>query len=284
MGGLGNQMFQYALGRRVSIENESQLKLDLSWFESQEKRQYQLSDFNIKAEIASSEDVLMITSSPEHRLLNKLSRITNLKIPSRLKIVWEEDNSGVFSDDVLSCPDTCILIGYWQSEKYFKPIEDILRCDFTLNVKMSDNDSALCSLISEEKNSVSLHVRRGDYVTESVDHFLCPIDYYRKAINYFEQYIIEPKFFIFSDDIEWAKGNLIGYENMVFIEPSFQRNDAVEMIMMSKCHHHVNANSSFSWWGAWIGERNDSIVIVPDHWFTNRPFPEDRVPKRWIRL
>ena len=277
-------MFQYALGRRIASEKKTSLMLDLTWFNGQVDRQFQLSQFKINATFANENETSRITNRFTNKILKKIANKYQHPVFDKIKPIFLEANTGQFSQRVFLCPKTCLLIGYWQSEKYFNTISDELRKEFVLVKELSSGSKKLYEQILLDPNSVSVHIRRGDYIAQSMGHHLCSMDYYERAIDYLFQRHTEAKFYVFSDDIEWARANFIAQPNTVFIEPSENRLDAEELILMSCCHHHINANSSFSWWGAWLGEKEDSIVIVPNRWFVDRPFPEDRVPARWKRL
>lgn len=282
-GGLGNQMFQYALGRKLSLMKNVGMLLDLSWFDVQTKRKYQLNSFNIQSEIATKDDIEKILQTRKQRIIKKIEKKTGHKFLRRISSVWLEKNSNKFEKKIFSCPKNCLIDGYWQSEKYFYDIKDILVKDFTLRNGLSKNAQKITAQILSDRNSVSVHVRRRDYADESLGHSLTPMEYYQRAINLLLEKRVEPSLFVFSDDIEWTRKNF-DYPVTTFIDSTQYMGDAEELIMMSHCYHHINANSSFSWWGAWLKEKADSIITVPARWFTEKDFPQDRVPHRWYRV
>ncbi len=253
-GGLGNQMFQYAYGKKLILIDKKNIFFDISSFNKKSKdtgRQFILDKFNIDSSIEFINKGNFITS-----FINKIiSKITG-------------------------------NYGFYQSEKYFKPIEKIIRREFTLKEPLSSAAQIISNEILDKKDSVSIHIRRGDYVLDkktNKHHGTCELDYYKKAIEYIKDKIQSPVFFIFSDDIEWPKEN-IKEENSFFISnPEIK--DYEELILMSNCNHQIIANSSFSWWGAWLNQNPNKIVIAPQKWLnTDISKQPDIVPKTWIKI
>jgi hypothetical protein len=283
MGGLGNQMFQYALGRRLALDRNVPLKLYLNWYEKVDDRRYELDQLNINAEIASYEEFFRLTYYSRNWFTRKLYKIYQYPISYYRKRYVIEQEPRKFDSNILHVPKTAYLNGYWACERYFEPIQARIRQEFSPSIPLSESHQKLSLKIQNDPSSVSVHIRRGDYV--SLPGFLVlPIDYYQRAAVYINQYISSPHFYIFSDDIEWVKVHLKLNSEMTFIEPSAGGKDLLDMQLMSQCRHHINANSSFSWWGAWLGEKSDGIVIVPNQWHANKPYPEDLIPDRWIRI
>ena len=185
------------------------------------------------------------------------------------------------------------LDGYWQNEDYFKDIrEDILEC-FTFNPEGIDQKNKETAEKMMTSNSVSLHVRRGDYLTSAYQHVysnICSVQYYKRATEYICQNIDNLFFFIFSDDIEWCKENIRelfgdGFDEsrIAFIDYNHGDQSYLDMYLMSKCRHHIIANSTFSWWGAWLGTNEDKIVVAPDRWFANHDVT-DIICDDWVRI
>jgi len=283
-GGLGNQLFQYATGKGLSLDKNVPLLLDLGWFDSQVKRKYQLDLLNISANIAHNYEVEKIKNNKSNNVIESIERKSGIKIPWITRSVFIEKNSGYFDKDLFSCPKNCYISGYWQCEKYFMHIKDVLQKEFSLIQDFSDKTRSISIQMQSDTNSVSVHVRRGDYVNEGVGHYVNTMDYYQRAINFLQDHSVKPKLYVSSDDLSWTRENLYFYPDVTFIDSDICRNDVEELLLMTYCHHHINANSSFSWWGAWLNEQPDSIVTVPNKWFTDRPFPKDRIPSRWIRI
>ena len=283
MGGLGNQMFQYALGRRLALERSVPLKLYLDWFDKVDDRRYELDQLNINAEIASYEEFFRLKYFSRNWFTRKVYKAYQFVLLYYHKRYVIEKYEGEFDPKIHNVPRSAFLLGYWQSEQYFKPIEAIIRQDFSPSIKFTKETQALAEKMKRRTNSVSVHIRRSDYM-HLPGFLVLPIDYHLRAAAYINQRVSSPHFYIFSDDIEWARENLKLNGRMTFIEPSAGGKDFPDMHLMSQCRHHINANSSFSWWGAWIGEQPDSIVIAPKRWFTDKPYPKDMIPERWIKL
>lgn len=285
MGGLGNQMFQYAAGRRLSMSHNTNLKLDLNFLldrtprENFTYRPYELGIFNIQAGLASRSETNQFFPSNKN-IVNSIKRKLGL-----VKIIKESQFS--FDEGFLSFPDNSYLDGYWQSEKYFKEIEEIIRSDFTLKMKATRPNQRLSKEISLY-NSVSLHIRRGDYVSNPETkrfHGSCSLEYYERAIEKIANCITDPIFFVFSDDTVWAKDNLIVDYPIKFMFQNGPEKGYEDMLLMSLCKHNIIANSSFSWWGAWLNTNPEKIVIAPQKWFNDSSIiTRDLIPNSWIRI
>lgn len=283
-GGLGNQLFQYAMGRHLSEINQTELKLDISWYEKG-IRSYELKYFNIKAGLTTTEDTILITKMTT-RWSDRIDRniIQKLKPYYRRNHVHEQRTG--FDHSILKVHDNAYLTGYWQSEKYFKPIEVLLRQELQFCETMNEENCLVVQKI-QEKNAVSLHVRRGDYVSDSEYQRVfgtCDLTYYKKAIDFISEKIFRPHFFIFSDDPIWVKDN-IKMSNATFITNNRGKDSYRDMQLMSLCQHNIIANSTFSWWGAWLNPNPDKIVIAPKNWFADtRLHNKDLIVSGWITL
>jgi hypothetical protein len=283
IGGLGNQMFQYAVGRHLARLRNCRLKLDLSRYDDRTRRnyglrQYELKPFNIEADIATPAELEAF--KPRGRLLSRLDKIK----PLRNRIVRERFLH--FDPTILTITGNVYLQGYWQSEKYFKDIESDIRKELTIRHEPDPINSALGTAI-QSASSVSLHVRRGDYVSDPVTSAKfgpLRMEYYVRAVKLIAALVREPHFFIFSDDPQWVTQN-IGLDYPTTYVNEQPGNHCGELRLMSLCKHHVIANSSFSWWGAWLNPRPDKTVIAPANWFQEKGRDtSDLVPEGWIRL
>lgn len=281
-GGLGNQMFQYAVGRSLSIKLGCPLKLDLSWFRNQNDRQYALNDFSFKCETVSLAD-----KSPS-KIKKKIDRIRNRFLkPTKMGVpVFLEKHFHV-DDGFFKIKEPAYLQGYWQSELYFKDIENQIRKDFRLEGQLTDERQKIAKQI-QALNAISVHVRRGDYVTNpsaNKHHGTCPADWYKIMMSKMAEQKADPTFFVFSDDPEWAKSNLPNQWPCQFIQPSSDGKDQQDMALMSFCNHHIIANSSFSWWGAWLNPNEGKTVFAPQKWFSNKSLNvQNLIPSRWERF
>lgn len=286
IGGLGNQMFQYATGRRAAHINNTLLKLDITGYNNQvgiTPRKYMLDIFNIHASIATKEEVSLFNIHSKNRIQRNLHRI----ILFFLRRYYIRQKTTGFTTEFLTVPDDSYLDGYWGSEKYFKDIEDIIRKEFTFKSKPDDINQ---KMINQMKNcdSVSIHIRRGDYVNDKKTnqfHGVCDLDYYIRAIALIAKKVNNPKFFVFSDDPQWAKQNLHLKSPCVYVDHNTGKKDYEDMRLMSKCRHNIIANSSFSWWGAWLNSNKNKIVIAPKKWFNDKSInTKDLIPNSWIKI
>ena len=278
-GGLGNQLFQYSLGRKLSIKNNDVFKLDLSDFTKDNPRSYGLGKFNIIENFASDKDINKIKKSGVWKLVDKLKPYCKRSV---IKYKGYD-----FDPNILKLSGNFYLDGYWQSEKYFQDIENIIRKEVALKNPIENKYADLISQI-KNTNSVSIHIRRGDYITNkkfSKVYNLLDEKYYQKAVKFIAEKINDPFFFIFSDDINWVKQNLNIPYPKIFVSGENEIKNYEELILMSLCKHNIIANSSFSWWGAWLNQNPSKIVISPDKWFNDKiSDAKDLIPPEWIRI
>lgn len=271
-GGLGNQMFQYALGRVLSVKNKTDLALDISFFDLKlkniTKRSYYLNIFNIKAKIVNKNKIAAYFFS----LFRKIVKMNGA------------EKSFSFDSSILSLGPDVYLDGYWQSPKYFKGYEGIIKEDFNLKNIPSPNIQILANEISSI-NSLCIHVRRGDYVGSKY-HEVVNNEYYEKGIEYiFSKTPIE-KIYVFSDDIDWCRENLSFKIPAMFVDDEYAGSKGEgHMFLMSQCRNFIIANSSFSWWGAWLCVNKDKIVVCPKQWFGDASIDiSDLIPDKWIKI
>jgi len=276
-GGLGNQMFQYALGRRLSLELKMQLKLDLGWFKGQQKREFELSEFNLPENLALPDFLYKFPPFSHDRLIDKFYFHFNRSIPANIQFVLNEDSNGSFDPRILEVKGSKYLDGYWQSEKYFESVKDQIRSDFTLRKALSAQDQALALEMRSNPRSVSVHVRRGDYVSDSSiinRHYVCTPDYYLETMDLMRSKLGNGiVFYVFSDDPEWCRSEM-KYPSDHMIVSDGHRSVPQELDLMSNCQNSIMTNSSFSWWGAWLKDHPQKIVIYPKIWFYNRTTPD----------
>lgn len=291
VGGLGNQMFQYAFAYALAKSFNINITLDMTWFEAVKNhenvtpRAFELDVFNINYEVATKEDLQKVIPTPHRkkpqRFLWKFFGNEKYKPAGNTYI---QCSSYHFDKDLFVYPDYIYYDGYFQNEKYFKPVrKELLQC-FRSNIALDEKNQQMLDKIIAE-NSISIHVRRGDYVTlECANDFhgTCSLEYYQKAIEYITKRVKNPHFFLFSDDIEWTIKNLkIEYP---FTVVDFNQGKGwLDLNLMKSCKHNILANSSFSWWGAWLNENPNKIVIAPKKWTTQRT-KGSIMPKEWIKL
>ncbi len=286
IGGLGNQMFQYASGRYLAHKYRTELKLDIRDFKNYALRNYDLNCFDIIENFATSSELSHILF-PSDRPVIKVSKrfIWNVLRVQPIEYIKETEYS--FQQNFLKLQDNVYLDGYWQSEKYFLDIENIIRKEFSVVKPLTSTSQDLAERI-KNCESVSLHVRRGDYVSDPKTnsmHGVCGVDYYRNAIDLIREKIETPCFFIFSDDSEWACFNIKPNAPTIYVRHNDYSRDYEDIFLMSMCKHHIIANSSFSWWGAWLNENPEKIVIAPKKWFNSKNMDtKDLLPDKWQKL
>lgn len=288
IGGLGNQLFQYAAGRRLALVQRAELKLDVTGLgnpESRAVRHYELAPFNKLQTFASPQEISKYTQ-PSSGMLTRLIRRITRKSP-QFPMSYIKEKHFQFDPYILDLPDEVYLDGYWQSERYFSDIAEIIRKELTVKVPLSGRNSELASQI-QGCQAVSLHVRRGDYVTEPVTnqvHGICGLDYYSQAVAHISSKVNEPVFFVFSDDPAWAREHLALSYPVHIVDHNDVDQGYEDLRLMSLCRHHITANSSFSWWGAWLNPLPDKIVVAPERWFNNYDADtRDICPAGWVRL
>ena len=281
-GGLGNQMFQYAFARCLAYERRVKLKFDLSWFQTQSMRKYMLDRFNIASEIATPDEITNLTKSNWTSILGRINQAVQRRLPYYHRLVIEEAHY-TFDPEVFKVGRNALIVGYWQSEKYFLPIHQIIRKEFKLRQSLSHESLNWAKKI-QSCNSISIHIRRGDFVSDtSLDQSL-PISYYQQAMEYLLQHCPDPNFFIFSDDIPWAYQNLNIQPPPKFVHFEEKKRDEEELVLMSLCKNHIIANSTFSWWGAWLSINPRKIVIAPQNWMNDAVTTNDLLPDSWVRI
>jgi len=279
-------MFQYAIGRALSLTRGAPLRLDTQDFEGYALHNgFELERiFNIDAQPASGSDLRKVIGwrafSPIRRRLFR-RQLARFRGPSLFV-----DNLTGQRPQISAMPDMSYLMGNWQSEKYFKHAEDTIRSDFSFKFPPAGRNAELAEQISNSV-AVSLHVRRGDIAANPASlavHGLCSLDYYRRAVEYVTAQIAQPEFFIFSDDMPWVREYLQVEYPCHYIEHNKGPESYNDMRLMSLCRHHIIANSSFSWWGAWLDPRGDKIVVAPDRWFASEFDSSDIIPSTWTRM
>lgn len=283
IGGLGNQMFQYALGRNLSQKNNVELKIDITGFESYKLHKYSLDAFNIKKILAPKSEIDKFKKYKTK--CGKKWFLYNKFFANNSKYFQEKNFE--FDPSALKLNNDVYIDGYWQSEKYFKEIESTIRSDFSFILNQGEKDLHISKLINN-CNAVSIHIRRADYVTNATTnkmHGSCPIEYYEKAIDMVVEKINDPMFFVFSDDHNWVKQNIKNKCPVVYVDHNNPDYNYQDMRLMASCKHNIIANSTFSWWGAWLNENPNKIVVAPKKWFADASKNEgDIVPSTWIRL
>jgi len=274
-GGLGNQMFQYACGRAITHRLGAQLCLDISWFKKG-NREYALDNFPHIQSIKKSHS----TGMPS--LFQKIFR--------RLKIHYFHEPDYSYWPGIEKIKTSAHITGYWQNENYFSAISPIIKQDFQFPEFTCPEAEEIAGKIKEAPCPVSIHIRRGDYVeNDNVNKIFgtCSLEYYQKALHMIiEKNNMPVQLFLFSDDPEWIKNNFDtqGCTSAIIDIPQHKNTPHHDMHLMSLCSHHIIANSSFSWWGAWLSNRQGT-VIAPEQWFAKETRKHHNpAAKLWIKI
>jgi hypothetical protein len=286
MGGLGNQMFQYAAGFALARQHQVPLCLDLGAFAHDPQRAYNLDVLSVAYDSLKTDPWPVVRKRRGWRrwLLGKKPRALKSSTP-----VYSEQHFKHYDADFPKLTPPLTLSGYFQSPLYFAGYEDILRQQFQLNAGFAAHNNALVNAIASQITpSVALHIRRGDYLDPGVATILglLPLAYYQKAVHLITALHGEDvHFFIFSNDPDWAEEHLTFCPQRTIVRGN-EHHPEQDMHLMALCQHHIIANSTFSWWGAWFGTQPHKTVIAPRAWFTpqtQRRFNvTDLFPEEWI--
>lgn len=267
IGGLGNQMFQYAAAKAFSLEKKQQLVVDTTALVTYKLHQFGLNNF-----VAQLNHYNFIAKSVVklHKLFGRFA-------------VYKEKQFDYNRDFFTQNAATLYLEGYFQSELYFKKYEKEIRTDFEIASPLKDKTLQLLDKMKLE-NAVSIHIRRADYLQHAI-HNTDKSEYYKSAMNYIELKISNPVYYLFSDDMSWVKDNFKTDFETHFVDFNDVLTNYEDLKLMSSCKHHIIANSSFSWWSAWLNPNPNKIVIAPQKWFNDETVNySDVVPESWIKL
>jgi Glycosyl transferase family 11 len=280
VGGLGNQMFQYAMARALALRNGADVKIDTRFYARQKKRRYELHVYPVRCSFLTKDERFRFG------LRSKKRRRFYHKFLYRDWTVYRERHFH-FDPAVKGLAPPVYLAGFWQTERYFHDIAEILRREFT-PVEPLESQNAQIEAKIADVNAVSVHVRRGDYVaSERLNRFhgTCSLDYYRRAAEFMRDRVDAPHFFVFSDDPEWVTQNLRFEPAVTHVTVNSPARGFRDLQLMSRCRHHIIANSSFSWWGAWLSRSPDKLVVAPKRWFNQAGHDtRDLLPEAWVKL
>ncbi|MBI2627538.1 alpha-1,2-fucosyltransferase [Candidatus Nomurabacteria bacterium] len=289
-GGLGNQMFQYVVGLQLAKKNSTPLVLDTTFLNDRFPRK----EFTYR-----TFDLDIFTLQPQFTLLSKVSSIFPVSgLWAGIDLAWiklrnmlhlqkflQEKEAHVFDPGVVSATGNVLLYGYWQNEKYFSDIENEVRAAFQFRYPLDDYANQLRNEILSSE-SVAVCSRRGDFVQFTSARKLMGdtnLSYYDRAISYINEHVKNPRYFVFADDIEFCKKHLNLPPSTVYIAklgPKW----SFHLELMSLCKHSIIANSTFYWWGAWLNQYKNKIVIAPSRWYADREKQPEIVPKSWIKI
>jgi len=291
-GGLGNQMFQYALGRNLAKKYHTEIMFDTTFLDDRFPRggvafyNYDLDVFGITPRLTALSKISMALPIPGVWLGIDLMLIKARNMFGIRRIAKEK--SPAFDPEILATGGNVFLWGYWQSEKYFEDIKDEIRATFTFKMPLAGTAKNIADEI-QKTNSVSLHVRRGDYVTAPGARKMMGdtnISYYEKAVAYIAERVKDPHFFVVSNDAAWCRENIkIPYQVTYLDNASAGPKNAYHLQLMSLCKHNIIANSTFSWWGAWLKTNPEKIAVATEKWYADRiGDSDDIISKGWIRV
>ena len=259
--GMGNQLFQYAAARNLSLRHHIPLLIDVSHYFTSAVRKFELGYFNI----------------PDLE--------TNLEPYGEMVFDVYKEPHFHYDPTFGQLEGNIYLDGFWQSEKYFKSIRPILLEELKVKETYVSHLQQMTDTM-KSRHSVAVHIRRGDYISKrfSDTHGVLPYNYYTRAIDLLAK-VLPIKLYFFSDDMEWVKDNVMVHHPHEFISKSITKNHLEDFHLMSQCRHHIIANSSFSWWAAWLNNYPEKQVIAPEQWFNNLPHDtKDLIPETWIKI
>ncbi|MDQ3047795.1 MAG: alpha-1,2-fucosyltransferase [Bacteroidota bacterium] len=288
-GGLGNQMFQYAAAKQLSLRHSTCLKADLSDYEKNDLRKFELKCFPLVLPTATDHEIQKFKNFQNKKWFNRFLTFKNQSYLRQPNFFFR------YYPEIEKANKDSYLDGYWQSEKYFRGIDSEIRNDFKF-LPSTDTVNIELALKIAECNSVSVHIRRGDYVSNNVTsefHGTCSPEYYSIAMQAASLKISNPVFFVFSDDPTWVMNQkYISGKNVVLVNHNKEDKSFEDMRLMSLCKNNIIANSSFSWWAAWLNENPGKLIFAPEKWFN----PESKwfkqynidtseiLPSEWIKI
>jgi len=281
--GLGNQLFQYAFVRALSLRHHKTFKMDLSWYnEHSNHRPYALDKFNIAGEEATEKDIHDIKTCDGRNFIEyHFKRIRNKYSPYYKKNIISEKNS-LYDENYLKINSNSFVCGYFSSELYFKDYASVIKNDLEFKDRPSPLNLNKIQKI-QPQHAVCISIRRGDFVNNPV-HDVCDLNYFYTSMEYMSEKINNPYFYIFSDDNDWVKNNFRSNYPHEFITNNYP--DFIEDFrFMRNCRHHIIPNSTYSWWAAWLAEQPDSIIIAPQKWLNSGTIDYSNVvPERWAKI
>lgn len=259
MGGLGNQLFQYALSRRIELKNGKTILFDIDTESAVTKRKYEIKGFQIQKYPTISK-----IKSRKYSIFRNNKKYKWSCLYGKIIRYGVEKKNFCYQDNLIYD----YLDGYWQNMDYFSDIYGVLKNEIVYDYNRSVKQAEIENIINIS-NSVAIHVRRGDYLssTNKQIYVLQDYYYYKKAVDLLCKKLYKPVFFVFSDDIEWCKESFNTFPNLVFIDSSVNHKSIEDFDMMRQCKHHIISNSTFSWWSSWLSNKDNKIIISPSRWY-----------------
>ena len=295
-GGLGNRLFQYATALAISLKLNRKLLLDIAWYRNIRSlddqsdpnattiRDFLLNNFNIQSRVINK---IHLNWIKRLEFRSKNSKFYKLLLDGPLNnFSYTTINQNNYSLESIQKHPHVYLTGYWQNNDIIEEYKNLISNELILKYPLSENNQDHLKSINA-KNSVAIHVRRGDYISKSKSrevHASCSNNYYDDSIECIQKKMNELHYFIFSDDMTWIKNNLTINTNITFIDnegPPYEH-----LYLMSQCKHQITANSTFSWWAAWLNNNPDKIIITPEYWYNDKHLNDTviRIPNEWIRI
>jgi hypothetical protein len=287
-GGLGNQMFQYACGKAIATRLSTELKLDTSYLTDRTPRNnftfrdFELGVFNLQDQVASFKEIRNFVPDlwNSSKIAQQFYRVVRLLNGNNY---YFEKQKYFYENRIVKVKDNTYLYGYFQTERYYSDYRNEILTAFSLKSEIDLTNRELINTLQSE-NSVSVHIRRGDY--ELTPFNLLGIEsYYRKAIETILQQVENPKFYFFTNDYKWTEENFIGFDiEKTIIKHNQGNRSFLDLVLMSNCKHNICANSSFSWWSAWLNQHPEKLIIAPNKWFKDLNTNNDLIPENWIKV
>ncbi len=283
--GLGTQLFQYAAGRALALRNGVELGLDTKCYLTKQKQKYELASFNIRVALLPARVMKLLDGSLSSRIANRLAS-------DRVVPLDEGQGKGPipYNPTIWLARDWSYLRGYFQTGRYFIDAKERICEELSLAKPLKPKNSELLTAISETL-AISIHIQRGDYLTHpfaKVALGALDLDYYHRAADYIAAHVDgEPTFYVFSDEPEWAMCHLRLPFRTQFLDESGSSQPADHLHLTAACQHHILANSTFSWWGAWLNKSPRKIVVAPARWYIDAQANDTNaalLPNSWIRV
>ena len=286
-GGLGNQMFQYAAGKSFAFKNNSELKLDINHYKIKTLphglpyRTYDLSIFKIKEDIATDKEIARFKNDSTDFIKRNIRKAENMISPH--KIIYEPYFH--YYSGWNSMKGNIYIDGYWQSEKYFNDIEDVIRKEFEIKTTLTKEGNAMIEKI-QDSNSICLNIRRQEFASNPHLNLFTGVEYIYKAVDYINNKVRNPHYFIFSDELDWVKQHVKLSQPFTIVENNLYGDKFRDCLyLMSSCKHFIIPNSTFGWWSAWLNPKAEKMVVAPQRWFSDdKRNTKDLIPEKWIRL
>ena len=273
-GGLGNQMFQFAAGYAAAKNKKTKLSLDLDYY----KKNNLHNNFELQKVFDIKSNVEILVKSNKFNFFKMIKKIN-------YRVHKFNENQFHYNKNILNISNNTILDGYWQSERYFKKYENEIKKIFTFKVNLNEIEYNYFDEIYNN-HSVSVHIRRGDFLLKKNENHKTDLnDYYLEAIKRIAKKFHKVKFYLFTDDPNWVRNYFNMNYNHKIVDINQEEKSYIDMYLMSLCKANIIANSTFSWWSAWLNNNNDKIIYAPRNWFNDKTINiGDLIPRNWLLI